>query len=203
MIYKMEKNLSYKFENNTIILDRELIELDIFLKNFLEVLKKHSDYLVVSGFVSISSGRPRGTEDIDVLFQVTDFNKFKELFEDLIDNNFWCYQGDNPIEIYNYIRNKNNIRFSREDEYIPNIELIPIDESRKAKYFEFTHPQKIKIKDFEFKIPPIEFEILYKEIILTGKKDIEDAKHLREFYSDILNNKKFKEFEPIIRSELR
>ena len=84
-----------------------------------------------------------------------------------------------------------------------NIEFISINETRKAKYFEFTHPQKIKIKDFEFKIPPIEFEILYKEIILKGKKDIADAIHLRIFFSDIVNNKKFEEYEKIIRGELK
>ena len=57
--------------------------------------------------------------------------------------------------------------------------------------------------DFEFKIPAIEFEILYKEIILKGKKDIEDAKHLRTFFSEIIKEEKFKEYEPIIRDELK
>ncbi len=85
----------------------------------------------------------------------------------------------------------------------PNIEFIPFNETKRAKFFEFTHPQKIKIKDFEFKIPPIEFEILYKEIVLAGKKDIADAKHLRTFFSNILNEKKFKEYGPVIRGELK
>ena len=71
------------------------------------------------------------------------------------------------------------------------------------KFFEFSHPQKIRIEDFEFKIPPIEFEILYKEIILAGKKDLADALHLRTFFSKILKEEKFKEYEPIIREELK
>jgi len=44
---------------------------------------------------------------------------------------------------------------------------------------------------------------LYKKIILTEKKDIEDAKHLRTFFSDILNKDKFIEYKKIIKSELR
>jgi hypothetical protein len=84
----------------------------------------------------------------------------------------------------------------------PNIELVPFNQEKKAKSFEFTHPQKIKVKDFQFKIPPIEFEILYKELILKGKKDIEDAKHLRTFFSEIIKEERFKEYEPIIRAEL-
>src|SRR3989344_5542880 len=163
----------YEVINNIIIVNRDLTELDIFLRDFLNILEKHSDYLVVSGFVSIATGRTRGTEDIDVLVPVMKKEKFERFFNELNEKRFWCYQGDR------------------------------INETRKAKYFEFTHPQKIKIKDFEFKIPPIEFEILYKEIILKGKKDIEDARHLRIFFSDIVNNKKFEEYEKIIRGELK
>ena len=197
----MEKG--YKLENETIIVNRELSELDLFLKDFLNILKKYSDYLVVSGFVSISTGRVRGTEDIDVLVKIPEKNNFELLFNGLLSGNFWCYQGDSYEEVYPYIKNMQNIRFARINELFPNIEFIPINESKKAKFYEFTHPQKIKIQDFEFKIPPIEFEILYKEIILAGKKDIEDARHLRTFFSDILSREKFKEYETIIKEELK
>ena len=193
----------YEVINNIIIVNRDLTELDIFLRDFLNILEKHSDYLVVSGFVSIATGRTRGTEDIDVLVPVMKKEKFERFFNELNEKRFWCYQGDNVNEVYLYVKDMKNIRFAKKDEMFPNIEFISINETRKAKYFEFTHPQKIKIKDFEFKIPPIEFEILYKEIILKGKKDIADARHLRIFFSDIVNNKKFEEYEKIIREELK
>jgi len=67
----------YNLEKDVIVLERELGELDFFVKDFLEVLKKHSDYLIVSGFVSISTGRTRGTEDVDLLVPILDFEKFK------------------------------------------------------------------------------------------------------------------------------
>jgi len=193
----------YEVINNIIIVNRDLTELDIFLRDFLNILEKHSDYLVVSGFVSIATGRTRGTEDIDVLVPVMKKEKFERFFNELNEKRFWCYQGDSVNEVYLYVKDMKNIRFAKKDEMFPNIEFISINETRKAKYFEFTHPQKIKIKDFEFKIPPIEFEILYKEIILKGKKDIADARHLRIFFSDIVNNKKFEEYEKIIREELK
>lgn len=192
----------YLLDQDTIVIQRDLTELDLFIKRFLNVLKKHSDYLVVSGYVSICSGRTRGTEDVDILVPVMGKEEFKTLFNDLEKHNFWCYQGDNPDQVYNYIKNLNNIRFALKDEMFPNIEFISFDETKKAKSFEFNHPQKIRIQDFEFKIPPIEFEILYKEIVLKGKKDIEDAKHLRTFFSDILKKEKFEEYKPIIESEL-
>jgi hypothetical protein len=193
----------YSLEDGVIVINREFTQLDVFLRDFLDVLKRHSDYLVVSGFVSICSGRTRATEDIDVLFPILSKELFVKLLKDLEENGFWCYQGDKVEEIYPYLENFDSIRFARVNETFPNIELVPINETKKAKFFEFTHPQRIKVKNFEFKIPPIEFEILYKEIILTAKKDIEDARHLRVFFSEMLKDEKFKEYEPIIRGELK
>ncbi len=193
----------YDLKGDTIVINRELTSLDIFVKDFLNILKKHSDYLVVSGFVSISTGRTRGTEDVDIIFPIMEKHKFVLLFEELQNKGFWCYQSDSAEGAYNYIKNLDSVRFARVNEMFPNIEFIPFNEKKKAKLFEFTHPQKIKIKDFEFKIPPIEFEILYKEIVLTGKKDMEDAFHLRTFFSEILKKEKFKEYEKVIREELK
>ena len=199
----MDEEKGYKFENNKIIIERDLTELDIFVKEFLDIIKKYSDYLVVSGFVSISTGRTRGTEDVDIIFPVIEKYKFKEFFDDLIKNGFWCYQSDDSENAYSYIKNLTSIRFAKLDKMFPNIELVPFNETKKAKLFEYSHPQKIKISDFEFKIPPIEFEILYKEIVLAGKKDKEDAKHLSVFFKDIIKNERFNEYEPVIRKELK
>lgn len=79
--------------------------------------------------------------------------KFSALFKELEKNNFWCYQGDGPENVYTYIKDLNSIRFAKTNEICPNIELVPFNPTKKAKFFEFCHPQKIKIKDFEFKIP--------------------------------------------------
>lgn len=193
----------YFVEGDTIIINRGLTELDNFVRKFLDVLKRHSDYLVVSGFVSICSGRTRGTEDVDVIVPLMEQSKFSNFFSDLENNGFWCYQGNDMQDVYAYMENLQSIRFALNDQMLPNIELIPFNLTKKAKYFEFTHPQKIKVEDFEFKVPPIEFEILYKEIVLGSKKDLEDARHLRSFFSDILDEKRFKEYEPSIRGELK
>ena len=192
----------YQLEGDVIVIERDLTELDSFVRDFLKVLKKHSDYLIVSGFVSISTGRTRGTEDVDILVPVMAKDTFVALFTDLQKNGFWCYQGDSVEEVYPYIPELQSIRFARVNEMFPNMEFIPINETKRAKFFEFTHPQKLRVQNFEFKVPPIEFEILYKELVLGSKKDIIDAKHLRTFFSDILKEEKFKEYKPIIKSEL-
>ena len=192
----------YNLENGMIVLDRELSELDVFVRDFLEVLKRHSDYLIVSGFVSICSGRARGTEDVDVIVSLMDEKKFKELFDELLKENFWCYQGDVAEEVYGYLRGFVSVRFARVGEMFPNMEVVPFDESKRAKVFEFGHPQSIRVRDFEFKIPMLEFEILYKERVLGSGKDIADARHLRTFFSEILDEDKFKECEEVIKLEI-
>lgn len=197
----MEKG--YKLIDNVIIIERDLNELDFFVRDFLKVLKRHSDYLVVSGYVSISTGRTRATEDVDILFPSIQEEKFRELFGELQKVGFWCYQGDDFDESYSYLKEMNSLRFARNNELFPNIELVPFNENKKAKTYEFEHFQKIRIDDFEFKIPLLEFEILYKEIVLSGKKDMDDARHLRTFFSDILSKERFKECREVIISETK
>jgi hypothetical protein len=193
----------YKLNKEVLVFDRELTELDYFVKSFLEVLKKYSDYLIVSGFVSIATGRTRATEDVDILVPIPKKEIFERLFNDLIKNRFWCYQGKTAQETWDYAKNMQNIRFAKENQMFPNMEVVFINQSKKAKYYEFSHPQQIKVKDFEFKIPPLEFEIIYKEIVLKGKKDKEDASHLRAVFQDILKEDKFKECREIIKTELK
>jgi len=191
----------YETDGDAIVINRNLTMLDRFVKTFVDILQKHTDYLIVSGFVSIATGRTRGTEDVDVLVMALEKDTFSCLFTDLEKHGFWCYQGNTAGEVYPYVEHLQNVRFAKTGEMFPNVELIPITKDRKAKFFEFTHPQKMRVQDFTFKIPPIEFEILYKELVLGGKKDIEDARHLRVFFSDMLSDEKFKEYEPIIMSE--
>ena len=90
----------YTIENNIIIINRELTELDFFVRDFLKVLTKHCDYLIVSGFVSISTGRVRATEDIDILIKTMPRNIFEKLFLELQSKGFWCYQGDSADVVY-------------------------------------------------------------------------------------------------------
>ncbi len=202
-MYRYLMGEGYIIKEGVIVLNRELTALDLFVKDFLQILKKHADYLIVSGFVSISTGRTRGTEDVDMLVPVMSKSQFTKLFAELCEKGFWCYQSENSDEVYDYIKEMVSVRFARVKEMYPNIELIPITPAKKAKYFEFTHPQKMRVQDFEFKVPPIEFEILYKELVLAGDKDIKDAKHLRTLFSDFIKEEKFKEYGTIVRLELK
>lgn len=189
----------YSVENDVIVINRSLNDLDHFVKDFLAVLKKETKYLIVSGYISISTGRVRGTEDVDVLIPKPSLEEFKELFKKLNDAGFWCYQTDNLEDAYEYIKDLSSIRFARKNEMYPNMEVIPVTPKKTAQWYELNNPQKYKIKSLEFNGSPVEFEIAYKEERLGSQKDLEDAKHLRTMFKKILKEETIKHYKGMMK----
>ena len=57
-----------KFINKTTIeINRELSGLDTLALDFIAILQKHTEYVLVSGYVAILLGRARASEDIDII----------------------------------------------------------------------------------------------------------------------------------------
>jgi hypothetical protein len=53
--------------------------LDSFTEDFSEVVDKYAKYIVVSGFVAISTGRSRSTEDINMIIEKLSKENFVKL----------------------------------------------------------------------------------------------------------------------------
>jgi len=76
--------------------------LNQFTADFVKVLDKNKvTYAIVSGFVAISHGRARGTEDIDIIIERISLQKFEELHNDAAKAGFECLQGENPEMLFN------------------------------------------------------------------------------------------------------
>ena len=59
--------MEYDAEKKKINLNEKYIDkLDKFTIDFVNILTKYSDYVIVSGYVSILLGRTRASEDVDV-----------------------------------------------------------------------------------------------------------------------------------------
>jgi len=63
-------------DKKTIKIDREISDLDNFTLDFIKILEKNTDYVIVSGYVAILLGRARASEDVDVIIPKIDFPKF-------------------------------------------------------------------------------------------------------------------------------
>ena len=111
-----------KFKDKEIIIEKHLNNLDKFVLDFLKMLEKHSDYVIVSGYVSILFGRTRTTEDIDILVPKMNLSKFSELQKHL-KNKFWCLNSDDISEQFGMLNDELSIRFAQKDRTFPNIEF--------------------------------------------------------------------------------
>lgn len=105
--------MKYDPNKKEIILNRELSELDNFVIEFIKILEKNKEYVIVSGYVSILLGRTRATEDVDLLVPKIGFLEFRRLFTELINAGYECMNTTNVNEAYNMLDDF-SIRFFKE-----------------------------------------------------------------------------------------
>jgi hypothetical protein len=172
--------MEYFEDKKEILLDKEINDLDKFVLDFVDLL---DNYVIVSGYVSILFGRSRMTEDVDLLIPPMVEEKFNEIWMKLYEGGFWCINTPNPEDAFDMLK-EHAIRFSRENEAVPNIEF----KIMKNELDKFSYDNKIKviINSKNLFISPLELQIAYK-LYLGSEKDIEDAKHIYNLFKDKLN----------------
>lgn len=168
--------------------------LDDFTEDFCRIVEKFCRYFVCSGFVAISHGRSRGTEDIDMIIEKLSFEKFKALHNNLVENDFECMQTNDAKEIYeNYLSRGDSVRYTRKNEMLPEMEVKFAKDG--IDNFQLNSRVKIPFTELDVYFPRIEEAIAFKEEYLKSEKDIEDAKHLRIIYEDKIDEDYIKEFK--------
>ncbi|MBI2653559.1 hypothetical protein HYX02_01985 [Candidatus Woesearchaeota archaeon] len=185
---------------NTIKLDKEINELDKLVFEFINILKKHTDYVIVSGYVAILLGRSRTTEDIDVFIKELDKQKFKALYRDLQKKWYWCLNGENPDELYDYLKDGLAIRFALEPQTTPNFEIKFARKILDLGALQDT--LKVIIKDKELKISSLERQIAFKRYYLKSDKDLEDASHIEKLFKEEINKSRIEEYKKLIENEM-
>lgn len=157
--------------------------LDEFCIRFCRVVERHCPYIVVSGFVAVSSGRTRGTEDIDMILPKLSAPEFAALHKDLVKNSFVCMQGENPEELYkDYLTEKTSIRYTLKDRLLPEMEIkLAKDE---LDEYQLRTRTKLQLTGLDIWFGSISANIAFKEEYLKSDKDLEDAKHLRIVYQE-------------------
>lgn len=172
--------------------------LDNFALEFCAIAEKYVKYIVVSGFVAISHGRKRTTEDIDMIIEKISFSRFKDFHEELLEGGFHCMQSTKTEEIYDYLIHEDSIRYVRQGSLWPpemEVKFVKdeIDEMQMQtrKKFDFT--------GLDIWFSSIEFNIAFKEELLKAPKDMEDARHLRIIYRDEIDEHLINEIKKMIR----
>lgn len=169
---------------NRNIADRNI--LDNFCIEFCKVIEKHCKYIIVSGFVAISSGRTRGTEDIDIIIESIDNKSFKKIHYDLIKNGFTCMQSESDETIYeDYLTQNTSVRYTKQNNPLPEMELKLARDD--LDNYQIKTRTKLKLTGLDIWFSNINVNIAFKEEELKSDKDLEDAEHLRIVYSEIIN----------------
>ena len=171
--------------------------LDQFCIDFCSILDKYCKYIIVSGFVAISSGRTRGTEDIDVIIQRIRKETFAKLHNELIKNSFVCMQSESTDEIYDYLKDNICVRYTRKDKPLPEMELkFAKDE---LDNYQLITRTKLPLTGLDLWFGSINMNIAFKEEYLKSDKDLEDAKHLRTVYEDQIDEKEINKIKQMIK----
>ncbi len=178
------------------ISDRNILD-DICVK-FCNLLEKHCKYIIVSGFVAISSGRTRGTEDIDIIIERIGNIGFDLLHKDLTQKGFICMQGENSTKLYNdYLKENLSIRYTYDNMHLPEMELkLAKDE---LDEYQLKNRIKLEMTGLDVWFSTINSNIAFKEELLKSDKDMEDAKHLRIVYSGIIDEKEISRIKQMIK----
>ena len=186
-----------KFTNSIIEINRDLSDLDRFTINFIEILQKHTNYVIVSGYVAILLGRARSSEDIDVIIPKIDFSTFQPLINDIKQNDFYCMNTEEDKDIYEYLTDNLAVRFAKKDTIIPNIEM----KWAKNKFDELAleKTMTVQLTEKSLCISHLELQIAFKEIVLKSPKDLEDARHIQNVAKGYLDKKLIQKYKEMLR----
>lgn len=184
-----------RIDERTIKLEKEENDLDSFVFDFVNVLKKYTDYIIISGFISILFGRSRGTEDVDIIIPKISKEKWITINKALLKD-FECMNTDNIKDIYSYLSDGLSVRFVRKGQIIPNMEIKFA--KKDIDYLSLKNKIKVLFNTQELFIGPIELQIAYKRKILKSSKDLEDAKHLEIVLKDLIDKEKIKYYEELV-----
>ncbi len=174
--------------------------LDEFCIKFCSIVEKHAKYIIVSGFVAISTGRTRGTEDIDLIMERLDKQRYYALHKDLLQAGFLCMQSDNPGVLFDdYLSDNISIRYTLRNKRLPEMEVKFAKD--KLDLYQLQHRQKIPLTGLDVWFSSIEMNIAFKEEYLKSDKDMEDAKHFRTVFAEQISEDEIEHIKKIIRKE--
>jgi len=158
--------------------------LDKFAEEFCHIVDRYVKYIVVSGFVAISHGRKRTTEDIDMIIERMSFENFKRLHNELDLAGFECIQSSKVEDIFDYLNRKDSVRYVRKGgEFLPpEMEMKFVKDE--IDEMQMKTRRKFELTGLDIWFSSIEFNVAFKEELLKSDKDMQDARHLRIIYRD-------------------
>lgn len=177
----------------------EINILDRFAEDFCRVVDKHVKYIIVSGFVAISSGRTRATEDIDMIIEKIPKKRFIEMHNALDKEGFECMQSSEAEDIFDYLDKGDSVRYTRKENKMFPPEMEVKFAKDELDELQLKERSKIDFTGLNIWFSSIESNIAFKEELLKSDKDMEDAKHLRIVFNGKFSEEEINNIKHLIR----
>lgn len=186
-----------ELSDGTLTVSRELSELDKDVLAFTQILGACDvDYVIVSGYVAILTGRSRSTEDIDIILESLSETETEQLVTELKNRGYWGMAM--PLdEMHSMLSEGSRLRIAEKGEMYPNFEtwFVSNDVEREA----LSNPLTVNFDEGQIEISPLELQIAYKLRLaqaadsLSGK-DFEDALHLYLTFEERFNTEQLEAY---------
>lgn len=183
--------------NDALTISRTLSDLDTDVLEFTQVLDSCDvDYVIVSGYVAILTGRSRATEDIYVVIEPLSESETEQLVAEFKANGYWGMAM--PLdEMHSMLDEGSRIRIAEDGEMYPNFETWFV--SNEVEREAISNALTVELGESEIRISPIELQIAYKlrhaqAAGTTTGKDFEDALHLYLTFEEQFNTEKLVQY---------
>ncbi|MBI4451268.1 hypothetical protein HY642_04805 [Candidatus Woesearchaeota archaeon] len=188
----------FRAVNGVVNVDKEISELDKFTLEVVDIVRKHTDYVIISGYVSIFFGRSRGTEDVDIFIKPLAFGAFKAMYDEAVRAGFeWTIENAEAL-YHDYLNASTPVCLWRKDFPLLRVEMKLATKPSQA--IAFQERIIVRFKGNELLMAGIEGQIAYKRYIAKSQKDLEDARHL-ELVFDGIDPQKIQEYRKLFEEE--
>ncbi len=106
-------------------------------------------------------------------------------------------QSNNIEEVYDYLKNNLSVRFTRKNKELPEMEIKfvkdPLDK------YQLDTRVKLELTGLDVWFSNINVNIAFKEELLKSPKDLEDSRHLRIVYSELVNKEEINNVKEMIK----
>lgn len=177
--------MNIKYNENEIILDKDISQLDSSILDFSDILKRNNiRHVLISGYIPILFGKNGEIDDIDILIRNISFEKFLKLWLE-IENTYECKNTSDPIDAYNaYLKNYHSVSISKKESHFPYLKMKII--KNEIERYVLKYRRIVRLGERHLYIPPIEMQISYH--LSSGcEKEIENARYLYKLFNEILD----------------
>ena len=106
-------------------------------------------------------------------------------------------QSDDADEVYDYLQENLSVRFTDKEKPLPEMEVKFAKDA--LDEYQLRTRMKLPLTSLDVWFSDINVNIAFKEELLKSPKDLEDARHLRIVFAELVDGAKIKKVKELIR----